>query len=300
MNELELIGLDGSNPLAFLAALGTLRAATWAQPAHRFRLFWRAGDVWHPVLQIDPAMDKEALVSALDQYLRHPQGASALGIDDDLKIPAAAFRQHAAAAASAATAGDRGAADFIAAFGCDAVADEESIEGTALRTMSGAGHQHFLKSMRDLVALTTTAHLRHALFEPWRYEDEPPDLRWDPMADRRYALRWREPSGDPIRTVRGANRLAVEGVPLLPTVPTGGGLETTGFQGSGSRDTYWTWPIWECPLALDAVRALLALELLQKPQPPRPVLYAMGVSEVYRSQRLTVGKFRNFTPARPV
>jgi len=130
-------------------------------------------------------------------------------------------------------------ADFVSAFGCDAVATDEVIQDTALRTMKRCRAQHFLKTMRDLVQLTTADHLRRRFFNPWRYEDDKPNLRWDPADDRATALRWNEPSGDPIRTARG-NRLAVEALPLLPTMPVRMSrssicrLETTGVHGKGS------------------------------------------------------------------
>ncbi|MEK6210943.1 MAG: hypothetical protein AABM64_11340 [Pseudomonadota bacterium] len=72
-------------------------------------------------------------------------------------------------------------------------------------------------------------------------------------------------------------------------------LETTGFRTSASRGTFWTGPIWETPIGLDDVCSLAALKDLQAETPDRPTLSARGVVEVFRSQRLTVGKFRNFT-----
>jgi hypothetical protein len=72
-------------------------------------------------------------------------------------------------------------------------------------------------------------------------------------------------------------------------------LETTGFRTSGSRGTFWTWPIRETPIGLDDVCSLAALKDLQAETPNRPTLSARGVVEVFGSQRLTVGKFRNVT-----
>ena len=190
--------------------------------------------------------------------------------------------------------------DFVAAFACDGVARDDVVSDSELRTMSGAGHQHFLGFMTQLVHLTTDEHLRRALFSPWTYDDDAPSLRWDPQDDRRYALRWREPSGDKIQTVRGANRLAVEGLSLLPSFPTGGRLRTTGFSGSGARGTFWSWPIWDTPLGMDAIRSVVAHPLLLESVPDAQRLRAIGVVQVFRSQRLTVGKFRNFSPAHPV
>jgi hypothetical protein len=305
MSEHLLKGLDGSNPLAFLAALGTLRSVTLAIPRQRVRLRWQADEVWHPVLMCDQDLSAEQLVSVLATELSTMEGHLALQVDDNLKMSPLKFHKYAqAAVAQGHETRDWRQADFAAAFGSEAVFDAEldTISDTALRTMSGAGHQHFLKTMRDIVADTTPEQLAEALFGPWRYRDLKLSLRWDPFDDRRYALRWKEPSGDPAMTVRGANRLAIEGVPLFPCMPVGSRLETTGFRGIGARDTFWTWPIWTAPIEIDVVRPLLALGALQVDEGKidRAYLSARGIAEVFRSQRLTIGKFRNFTPARSV
>jgi hypothetical protein len=97
----------------------------------------------------------------------------------------------------------------------------------------------------------------------------------------------------------GANRLAIEGLPLLPCVPVACVLRTTGFLGGGAANTYWHWPIWTGPLVLDTVRSLLALPALVD-KPMSLDLHEMGVAEVFRARRLTVDKFRCFTPAQPI
>lgn len=294
-----LTGLDGSNPLGFLAAVGTLRTLDGCWSNESVSLHFQRGTFWTPVISAKRHLSIEDVVSALDRQLRTMENHPAFAIDDDLKIPPEKYRCEFAIPATqqALTSRERTWADFVAAFGCDAVSGENSIEDTAFRTMSGAGHQHFLKTMRDLVSDTSPDQLRQALFENWSYQDGKPSLRWDPMDDRRYALRWNEPSGDPIRTVRGANRLAIEALPMFPTMPTKHGLETTGFKGFRSRDTFWTWPIWRVPLRLDLVRSVLSLFEIQESKIDRRLLSEMGIEEVFRSQRLTIGKFRNFTPA---
>ena len=83
----------------------------------------------------------------------------------------------------------------------------------------------------------------------------------------------------------------------LPTsAPLYGRLETTGFTRHKARGVVWTWPLWTARLWMDVLRSLLAL---QGVNPDRRVLAAMGIAEVYRSQRITQGKYRNFTPATP-
>lgn len=293
-----LRGLDGSNPLAFLAALGTLRILSLAAPRETVRMAWEQADgAWRP--RVLPWHAGEAMLDSLQQGLDRKSGHAVFEFADNLNLPVTQFAQHVRAACTAAVApgGDRGIADFLAAFGCEACADDKGIlEDTDLRTMSGAGHQHFLKFFRDIVAQTNVSHLERALLREWDYADPGRglNLRWDPEDDRRYALRWQNPSNDPNTTMRGANRLAMEALPLLPVMPTSRGAATTGFSGTGARNTFFTWPIWTGWLHVDVVRSLLAATDSWL-EPSRRA--ALGVAAVFRSQRVTVGKFRNFTPA---
>ena len=305
-----LFGLDGSNPLAFLAALGTLRTLTIAWPTRSVKLSWSANaGAWRPVILADGELNQDDCVKLLDAQLKKLDGHLALSPDDNLNIEPDQFRAFARKCVQAGeqTSGPDGriAADFAAAFACDALANKQGkIQDTALRTMSGAGHQHFLAFMRHIVMHTTLRHLTKALFQTWAYDDPVTNqtLRWDPSDDSRYALRWRDPSGDPARktggTVLGANRLAVEGLPVVTSVPSGTTLRTVGFTVGGRRNTFWTWPIWHPRLTLGVVSSLLALADLQDVNhPSRARLVSRGVVEVFRSQRITVGKFRNFAPA---
>jgi hypothetical protein len=135
------------------------------------------------------------------------------------------------------------------------------------------------------------------MFETWKYCDTGFSLRWDPEDDRRYALRWDNPSGDPARNVRGANRLAIEGIPMYPTIPTTNSLKTTGFEGNNASNTFWIWPVWKYPISIDVCRSLLAHAELQKNHPSIELFQSIGVSAIFKSQRITQGKFRNFTPS---
>ncbi len=303
-SPLILSGIDGGNPLGFLSALGVLRTATRALPDADVRVKWQIDyGSWHPALICSHELSPSILLDYLMPVLKGMTGHPAFAFADDLRLSTGEFRAVAAAASSQTSPDDRTFADFVSAFGCEALTTldkEPKIQDTALRTMSGAGHQHFLGFMRELVEKTEICHLHDALFERWTYSDDKPSLRWDPMDDRRYALRWREPSGDPVRTVRGANRLAIEALPLLPTGPVGKRLDTTGFVQRRKQGVFFTWPIWEPPISLDVVRSLVSLPELQRPAPDRRLLETVGIVEIYRSERITQGKYRNFTTARPV
>ncbi len=315
INGLILPGLDGANPLAFLAALGALRGLTIAWPERRVCLSWVLQDTWRPCLQTDGnAPTKNETLDGLESFIAVRPGHEALRIGDNLTIASGDFRAHAAGAADKAYASNAGrsAADFVAAFGCDSVESPDrkgQIQDTALRTMSGTGHQHFLKTMRDLAEKVDRDKLRESLFGTWGRKDPQLSLRWDPEDDRRYALRAKNPSDDKVSakgqksgapTEWGANRLAFEALPLFPVMPVSYGVQTTGFSGTRSRDTAWTWPIWDAPIPLDTARSLLALPDLQNSAIDHEKLQAMGIRQAFRSRRITVGQFRNFTPSTPV
>lgn len=306
-----LKGLDGSNPLAFLAGLGTLRVLTLAMPAKPVCMSWEAhmgrwvARLHCPLtatLKLSESDIQHHLIEVLNNYFAAATHES-LQIGDNTNLPWEAFGDHLRATLSKALHPDSGLMreelDFLAAFGSEAIRDEKGIMAdTALRTMSGAGHQHFLKTMRDLIGKTQAEHLRRALMETWDYADEGRglNLRWDPQDDRRYALRWQNPSNDPNKTMRGANRLAIEALPLFPTLPQEGRLSTTCFEGKGARNTRFYWPIWSPALNLDSVRSLLA-QTMGIRAANMPARQAMGISQIFTSTRITVGKFRNFTPA---
>ncbi|MBE7538087.1 MAG: hypothetical protein HS122_06720 [Opitutaceae bacterium] len=180
--------------------------------------------------------------------------------------------------------------------------DDGQAEDTAFRTVRGAGHQHFLGIMANQLSTLTPEHINKTLFAPWAYDDptEALSLRWDPLDDVRYALRWRDPSGDPLRKTQGgmigAGALAVAGLPLHPVHPRQSGLRTIGFS-EIERAVTWTWPLWHPPIDLSTARSVIALAENQKEKPDHSQLQPRGIFRLYRCERFTQGKFRNFTPA---
>jgi hypothetical protein len=207
--------------------------------------------------------------------------------------------------AASASPRDRRAADFAAAFGSDVFHDEEKqrIEYTDLCFITGSGHQHFLGTAKGLAHSAGATHLREALFGPWMFGDKGLSMRWDPEDAKEYALRWRDPSIGGVSGVWGANRLAFEALPLLPTTPTERGLRTTGFR-TQNRAHEFTWPIWTQPVGADTVRSLLGLRQLEEDTPDRKELQPMGVDEIFRARRVRIGQGANFKvsfrPARSV
>lgn len=303
--EWLLVGLDGGNLLAFLAALGALRTTTLAWPSAEVRMRWVAvHGGWHPVLSVACQIDKATFLVSMDGQLQKMRNHPALAIGDDLNYTVEAFRKFCIQAQSSVDIPLTSSifADFLACFASDGITEEkkDQVADTAFRTMRGAGHQHFVKTMRDLADSTTKDHLEKCLFHAWGYDDVGLTLRFDPMDDRRYALRWKEPSKDPGKTMQGANRLAIEALPLFPVQPVGNKLKTTGFTSRPRQGTFFRWPIWEGDLTVDVVRSILGLAELQGGESSRQKLRQKGIVEIFQSQRITLGKYRNFSTATPL
>lgn len=311
-HEHLLIGLEGTNPLAALAAFGTLRTLSGSDfPS--VRMSWKlVGSQWRPTLHLEEPLTTDEIVARLDELLDVGEQPLEFSLPEDDGTPRKNlsdlapddFKDICRRLLHDSNRDNRRVVDFCAAYGSDAVdPDEDQIEDTALRTMSGSGHQHFLGFMRDFVELTESHHIESALFARWDYADEKPSMRWDPHDDRRHAYMAINPSnqvkGNEIRTMRGANRLAIEALPLFPTFPTERGVKTCSFYETG-REIFLTWPVWESPLELPTVSSLLGHPQLVSDTPNRAELRRFGITELYRARRLTVRYFRNFALGRPV
>lgn len=305
MSTLVLRGIEGSNSLGFLAAVGALRLCDLTWPRTGIRMHWLRDGGWRPALSGLPVEEDLALCATLaEQAPWAPLDVFEL-LGNNLTVPLPVFERVVRDVEAVTRAGERRAADFAVSFGSDVIEDKDKgrIEYTDLCFITGSGHQHFLGTARILAKSTNAEHLREALVGPWRYRDDSFSMRWDPDDAKEYALRWRNPSIGGVQTVWGANRLAFEALPLFPAMPTDKGLKTTGFR-SRKRLHDFTWPIWTHPAGVDTVRSLLSLKQLADEAPDRAELRELGVEEVYRVQRVRIGQGANFKvsfrPARAV
>ena len=180
--------------------------------------------------------------------------------------------------------------------------------------MFGQGWQHFMSRLasvprgsvppvrgtgRRKTAIGETDCLREALFKPWTRPDATFSFRWDPHEDVRYALRATDPTDSKTKetTQHGANRLAAIGLSALTVVPRLRGatarLAVMGGMHERRGDFALTWPIWRHAISLAAIRSLLGHTGLDR----RATWDAMGIFELRRARRISVGKFMNFTRA---
>lgn len=316
--ETALDALDGANPLAYLAALGTLRLLSRAFPGHEPRMSWspRLG-AWRPSIRtarplprtdmlqalLDGGLKLEEMFSA--ELLAATVAASPMNKKgepswkDKLMFPVPALREFCAAASARPSV----SAEFSAAWAGETAPTGEDEKQVARRTRFDftAGQQAFIKMLRELRGNCTPADLERTLFTGWRYSASAVSLRWDPQDEKRqYALQAVDPTNgaeNPSVADAGANFLAVEALPLFPLVPDRWASQPGFSRGADGR--FWRWPVWTHSLTVDAVRSLLFLRWDDADEWSPARREAAGVPAVFQSSIVQPsGRYRCFTPAR--
>jgi hypothetical protein len=287
MTEYVCTGPDGGNLLGFLCSLGIFAIMERRWPSGHPRMRWERGDRWRPILSHDGETPAEEFISAMYEELKARRDSPEFKELEKLPTNREAFRAFALSAARRATPVDHTMADFVVAFGCESAGGE--MVDTALRIARSHEFLRFISNAHDV----TLKQVREATFGPWAYKDNASTLRYDPLDDRQFALRGRDPTESPTWCVKAANAFASEALRFFPVAPGSG--ETTGFF-SGA----FSWPLWTVPISPDVLRCLLGHPDVVADRPNQATLQAMGVAEVYRSRRVTNDKYRNFTPAHPV
>jgi CRISPR-associated endonuclease/helicase Cas3 len=317
-SKLNFDALDGSNPLAFLAALGTLRLATEAFAETDLRLSWsQYGGAWRASVEANTSLDADALLNALQErgldigemfspaLLAATEVASPknrkgeVSWKDKLMFPIRDFRYFCETAARE----PNSALAFIAAWAGETGASAKEGAELARKTRFDftAGQQAFIRMIRELRTACSKDDLRRSLFDGWHYSSAAVSMRWDPADEKRqYALQAVDPtngSENPPLADPGANFLAVEALPLFPLVADRAASQP-GFDYEGRRP-FWRWPIWTVPINLDVIRSLLTLSLGNSLAWPAQQRRELGIVAVYQSAIVQPsGRYRCFTPAR--
>ena len=305
--DLLLHGLDGSNPLGFLAAIGVAIVAEKFSPG--LRLGWKqTGRGWRPSLQ--RCGDDERKLS--ERVLKALRDAPTTVFDIDRKMPFEVDRfagaLHEAQIHSSIM--DRRNADLLAGMGTELYPDKKNgrFQDSKFRMVrrgdsAGRGMPSYAK---DNLEEVNAERLHFTLFEDWDYKDKRFNLGLDPIGFQPHALRWYDPSkkskqDDGPGTMRAANCLAIEALQSFPVIPVGQQVKTTGFQQISRREIYFVWPIWTPMLETDTVRSLLALPDLAHDSINRAALAKRGIQEVYRSQRVRKDRYySSFLPGQPI
>lgn len=298
MNGVHLTGLEGDNPLGFLAALGVqvVFAAETEQPC----LWWSDGITPHAVVDDDFHAERIADQASrvFDRWVgspamnpRRPDGSD-MPNGDELKLQPDDIREYLRQART----------DAPASSLTTALVAEGSVDRNGRAKPSdlyfAAGQMKFLAMARQVLTETSGEHVSLALNGPWTYDSKLPSFMWDVSDDRVYALRATDPAPEKKLTNPGAEALALLGLSLHPVFADGGQTLTQGCSGSWKYG-YYSWPIWKKPTRLWTVRSLLAHATYDPNEMDRQRWYSSwGVFKVLRSaiRRSSQGGYGTFSP----
>lgn len=311
MSDIVLNGVNGSNPLGFLASLGLLRLASTRDPRARLRFVddgtYRAA----LAAELDVSLAELVVADAREPLPERPwylsyektekNGTKVVG---DLKAPPDQFKAYLKRALDAWTRGEDEPAAYAAAFGTSVAVDGKgNTKPTALHFT--AANQKFLESIDEL---------RRHIDAPWVEESlmrghamrPGGNVRWDPASERNWALMAENPNTDGTRVDAPLEWLAFRGMVLLPTFPQQPPpsfrdavprVITTAIFGRGD-DMHLSWPLWAVPASLGSVRSLLQLDWDESGPTAAKRRAEMSVFSVCSSTilRSTQG-YGNFAPA---
>lgn len=316
----RLDGLEPDNLLAFLALLGLLRALEFSADRARPRVSWSLDALpLRPLLHLGQSVDESALAERVASGIDALAEVHDFGGRLDLNYPPTECRALLKDAAFNASVGERARADLLAALMSDGAireAKSPEVDPTPLCLLSGQGHQHFLARLAEVprtgvppargrgrnAATVSADHcIAQALFHRWHREDQTPSFRWDPQEDVRYAMMAGDPTDRAFKpgTQLGANRLAVIGLATLTVTSEERAGRARAQTIGGARDARgysFAWPIWREPTSLAGIRAMLTHPGLRVPG----ALRHLGIDHVLISRRISVGRYMNFTRARPL
>ena len=302
MTGTRLAGLEGTNPLGFLAALG-VQVAFASQP-ERPRLWW--SDDITPRAVVDSDFSTERIADlALEAFAEWKSSPSMnpKGIQngDEAKFTATELRAY-LERSRADRAGGAFAAALVAEGSLDSTKDPKSKPTDLYFT---AGKQKFLEMARKILGEVKHADLIDGLEGPWAYKSLLQSLMWDVTDDRVYALSASDPSGTKKFTNPGPEALAILGMSLHPVFASSDRTLTQGCSGNWKSGTY-SWPLWRKPGSPDAVKSLLAHAYYSAKHPSWNYrlerFRAWGVSQVLKSaiRRSDQGGYGTFGPSEVV
>lgn len=264
MSRIRLVGVDGSNPLGFMASLGLLRVVPRAQLSFSddgsFQAIVDGLDNGHDLAMLI-ANDAKAAenMSAPWRFSYTKAATKKQGPQEvaDLKPPPAEFKRFLSTCVEAWLSGNDEAADYAAAYGTDVAVDAKgNTKPTAFHYT--AAQQTFLGAVEGIRASVTQEWAQKSLFEG-HAEKPGSNLRWDPGSERNWALMANNPSGEGTRVDAPLEWLAFRGLPLLPSFPCGTRIITTGVFGRGDEMTF-TWPLWTGPASRHAAQSVLQVD----------------------------------------
>lgn len=293
----DVVGLQGWSPLGFMASLGLLRLVHRRAPTVRlaFRedgtaLILGADRIDLVAIVVEDASQAAWPASWVLEYEKEEKRGKKMVAD--LKAPPVKFREFLAQALKLFGQGDFEAVEYAAAYGTDVVVDgRKNTKPTAFHFT--AANQQFLGTVEAIRKTVTRDWTEQSLRGDSGRRREGPNLRWDPDAERNWALMAENPNIGGTKVDAPLEWLAFRGLPLFPTMPHGKRLATTGVRGRGENMRF-AWPLWTPPASLESVRSLCRLDWHSPPRDRRMRgVFAVCASEIRRTDQ----GFGNFGPS---
>lgn len=297
MSQLILKGVSGANPLGFMATIGLLRLLQGESKAAKVGFL--SDGTFHPyierfdgdlasVVANDAARPVNERVWFLEYEKSEKNGMKRVA---DLKAPPEIFASFLDRCVDEWLDGEGEAAAFAAAFGTSVAVDGKgNTKPTAFHFT--AANQQFLGAVEMIRSSVTKEWASQSLFEGAASRTGT-NLRWDPGAERNWALMANNPTVDGTSVDAPLEWLAFRGLPLFPSFPKGDRIVTTAVRGFGNEMAL-TWPLWNAPISLNTLRSVLQTSWggAEEARRQRGV-FAMCSSVIRRTSQ----GFGNFGPA---
>lgn len=259
-----LKGLNGSNPLGFMASVGLLRLLEGRDGAAR--LGFTEDGAFHAWIECGDALDVAGIVEADAREAAGPQPwgleyekteKSGVKTVADLKPPPNRFAAFLALAIGEWAAGGPERAEYAAAYGTDVAVDgKKNTKPTALHFT--AANQQFLGVVEETRGKVTRNWVEESIAEPGKTKPGS-NLRWDPDAERSRALMGVNPNDDGTVVNAPLEWLAFRALPAFRCVPVGDRIVTSGVTGRRQNELRFHWPLWSCGSSYATVRTLVTL-----------------------------------------
>lgn len=297
MSAIQLNGLAIASPIGFMAAMGLMRVLS-EDCGLKPRLSWECGRA--QLFDISPETLHQALLTHMQGRSEAPEFNFTVG-DGSKTLPVKHLREirpDEYRAAVDSMHGDPRALGFLAGFGTDAVVNKKGFIARTAFDFSSA-NQKLAKEFRRLAARldprqktakgkASPGALLGAALNGGPYVEQH-SFGWDPSTLMSHAHQAQAPTHSPTPTPGQPWLiwLAVESLPWHPVLPIDAErAQTVGW----NRSQAYFWPEWRPALAAAELRLL-------RSRPVDTLRDLAGVSAIWRSMRVSGGKFGFFAPA---
>ena len=260
MVETELTGLEGNNPLGFLAALGVQEL--FRHSDNPPRLWWTDDAVSCAVVDAEVDRIVEQAHTVLPRWSGHRSLSPAIekSADSSAKFASANVRRYLQVTQD----GQPGSSLATALVAEGSLDNNKKAKPSDLYFT--AGKQRFLNMARKILRNASPSEIREGLTSPWPYNSQLPSLMWDVVDDRIYALAAFDPAGQKKLSNPGPEALAILGLSRHPVFADKYRTSRGGMQGrtltqgcSGSwKSGHYAWPLWSRPAGRRTVQSILA------------------------------------------